>query len=291
MSVRQNLFSGRVSSKLFSITFVCFLPCWLGLHDLQGQQIIVREGGQKEKLALYKQLNNFLEGKCNAAKNRIASHLLDIDRVCELSPKQRTHLEVAGKGAVISYSNRIGDKLELSAKRSGIEFKRGNPPEEDPDKEQDGNNLVRRGARVFDLGLGRNDAPEMTVDKEQIWIDSVKKTLTEAQAEKLKSWVVARDKMIRKAAVDHLVAKANLKMFMSLEQSQKLEAYLDREYGPQLVRQLKLPPKQNGNFIVAGVPQPNRDVKVDDSLMEFLSEPQLEIWKTNFQNDLDSLVE
>jgi hypothetical protein len=290
MSFRQILAVRRWSSQLLPVTFVCFLLGWFSPHELQAQRILIQTGGgQKEKLELYNQLNNFLEGRRTEAKNRIRAHLLEIDRVCELTPKQRTHLEIAGKGAVISYADKTGENLESMVKGIGFEFKRGNPPEEDPDDEQDEGNNNRRIARVIDFSRGLNGDTEENVDSEQIWVDSVKKTLTEAQLENLESSKIAKEKIIRQAAVDYLIARADLKLFLSLEQRQKLESYVDREYGPQLVLQMKVPPKQNRNFIVPGRLQPNRGIEVDDSLKAFLSKPQLEIWRTDFQNDLDSL--
>ena len=284
MSIRHELAVNRLRLKLLQVTFFCILLCWLGQRELQAQQIIIR--GTEDKLEVYKQFKNLLEGKCAAAKNRIKSHLLDIDRVCELSPKQRTRLEVAGKGAVVSYTDKIAKEFQQQAKNSGFEFNRGNPPEEDPD--DDDENFAQRGARVVDLGGGPNGKLEFTIDTEKIWINSVKKTLTETQTEKLELWTIAREKMIRQAAVDHFIAKANLKMFLSRDQIQKLKTYVDRKYGLQLLQQMKMPPKQNRNMFLV-VPQPNRDIEVDDSLKELLSEPQLEIWKTDFQEDLDSL--
>jgi len=107
MSFRHVLAVRRSSLKLFRVTFVCFLLCWLCQHELLAQRIVIRMGrGNEGNLETYNQFNNMLEGKRAAAKNRIESQLLDIDRVCELSPKQRTRLEVAGKGAVISSPTR-----------------------------------------------------------------------------------------------------------------------------------------------------------------------------------------
>ena len=76
-------------------------------------------------------------------------------------------------------------------------------------------------------------------------------------------------------------------MFLSREQIQKLKAYVDREYGSQLVEQMKTPPKQNRR--VLGFQQQKPNVTVDDAVKEILSDSQLEIWKMDFQDDLDSL--
>ena len=232
----------------------------------------------------YNQLNNYLEVKLDAARNRIQSQLLDIDRACELSPKQRTRLEIAGKGAVVSYSDKVAEELERSAKTMGFEFKKGNPPKEDPDEEDDGGGGR---FRVMNFNNGRDGENNLTVDTERLWVASVKKTLTEAQAEKLKAWTIARQKLIQEAAVDHLIAKVDLKMFLSREQSQKLKTYVDREYGSQLVQQMKAPPKQNRGLILGQQQKPN--ITVDDALKEILSDSQLEIWKMDFQIDLDLL--
>ena len=76
-------------------------------------------------------------------------------------------------------------------------------------------------------------------------------------------------------------------MFLSREQSQKLKTYVDREYGSQLVQQMKAPPKQNRGLILGQQQKPN--ITVDDALKEILSDSQLEIWKMDFQIDLDLL--
>ena len=232
----------------------------------------------------YNQLNEYLEGKLVAARNRIQSQLLDIDRACELSPKQRTRLEVAGKGAVVSYSDKVTEEVKQSAKEMGFEFKKGKPPKEDPDEKDDAGGAR---FRVMNFNNALDAGNNLAVDTERIWVASVKKTLTEAQAEKLKVWTNARQKMIREAAVDHLIAKVDLKMFLSREQIQKLKAYVDREYGSQLVEQMKTPPKQNRR--VLGFQQQKPNVTVDDAVKEILSDSQLEIWKMDFQDDLDSL--
>ena len=266
------------------IVVVCFLLSWLGRHEIQAQQIIIRTAGKNAELETYNQINGILEGERDAARNRIQSKLLDIDRACELSPKQKTRLKVAGKGAIVSYSDSVTKILERSAKARGFEFKKGKPPKANPDVED-----MER-FRLVDLD-GKID--KLAVETESIWVASIKKTLTETQAEKLKAWTMARQKMIRQAAVDHLIAKVDLKMFLSREQSQKLKAYVDQKYGPQLAQQMKTPPKRNRGFVPeavqVGLPQGKRNVTVDESLKEILSDSQLEIWKTDFHDDLESL--
>ena len=275
----------RLSSKPSTvIVVVCFLLSWLGRHEIQAQQIIIRTAGKNAELETYNQINGILEGERDAARNRIQSKLLDIDRACELSPKQKTRLKVAGKGAIVSYSDSVTKILERSAKARGFEFKKGKPPKANPDAED-----MER-FRLVDLD-GKID--KLAVETESIWVATVEKTLTETQAEKLKAWTMARQKMIRQAAVDHLIAKVDLKMFLSREQSQKLKAYVDQKYGPQLAQQMKTPPKRNRGFVPeavqVGLPQGKRNVTVDESLKEILSDSQLEIWKTGFHDDLESL--
>lgn len=290
MSFLQTLTVHRLSLKLSTVAIVCLCLCSLGQRELTAQQILIRiGGGQNAKLEIYNQLNNIFEGKREAAKNRIESHLHDIDLACELSPKQRKRLEVAGKGAVVSYSNKILEKLKTQGKPSGFDFEPGNPPDVDSDEVQDEGNNARRGARVVNLGNGPNGEIKFTIETENVWVASIQKTLTAAQLEKLESWLSVREKLTQQAAVDHLIAKADLKMFLSRSQRQKLKAFVDQEYGPQLAQQMKMPPQPQRGFIVVGVPQPELDIEVNDSLKEFLTEPQLEIWKLNFQDDLDSI--
>ena len=277
----------RLSLKPSTVVVVCFLLSWLGRHEIQAQQILIRTGGKNAELETYNQINGILEGERDAARNRIQSKLLDIDRACELSPKQKTRLKVASKGAVVSYSDSVTKILEQSSNTIGFEFKKGKPPKANPDAED--NAIVGR-FHMLDLG-GKID--KLAVETESIWVASIKKTLTEAQAEKLKAWTMARQKMIRQAAVAHLIAKVDLKMFLSREQSQKLKAYVDQKYGPQLAQQMKTPPKRNRGFVPGavqvGLPQGKRKVTVDESLKEILSDSQLEIWKSDFHDDLESL--
>lgn len=281
MSLLQTLPIHRLSLKSSWCIVFCFLLCWLGRHELRAQQILIRMGGENPNLENYNQLNGVLENRRDAARNRIKSHLLDIDRVCELSPKQRTRLEVAGKGAVVSYSDRIAEELTESARKIGVEFQQGNPPKEDPDDEDA---AVGQGLTVMNF----DEDNKLTIDSERIWVASVRKTLTESQAKKLKAWTIARQKMIQQAAVDHLIARADLKMFLSRQQREKLKAYVDQEYGPQLVKQMKAPPKQNRRMFLE-LPRQRVNVTVDGSVKEILSDSQLEIWKMDFQVDLNML--
>jgi len=290
MSFLQVLTVRPLCWKLPTATAVCIVLSWLGQHELKAQRIFVRVGGgQAAKLELYNQLNNILEGKRDAAKNRLGSLLLDIDLACELTPKQRTRFEIAAKGAIKSYSNKIVEKLKKQARAAGFEFTPDNPPQKDPNDEQDNDDLVPQGARLLNLGDGPNGELTFTIETENIWTTTVEKTLTKPQVEKLESWIVAREKLIQQAAVDHLIAKADLKMFLTLEQRQKLKAYLHKEYGPQLVKQMIAPAQKQQGFVLVGVPQSKLDIEVHESLKEFLKEPQLEIWKMDFQDDLDSL--
>ncbi len=83
MSFLQILTVRRLSMTPSTVIAVCLLLGWFVPHELQAQRILVRVGGKDAKLEVYNQLNNFFEGKLAAAKNRIESQVLDIDRVCE----------------------------------------------------------------------------------------------------------------------------------------------------------------------------------------------------------------
>lgn len=271
---------------------MCFLQSWLGHRALMAQQILIRmDGGNEAQLETYNQLKNIYESKRSAAKNRINSQLNDIDRACDLSAEQRERLKVAGKGAVKSYAEKILKKLKTNAKAVGLEFALGDPPKKANDDEEE--IVGRQGGRmqVLNLGNGRNGDTHLLVEAEKIWTSSVKKSLDEEQLKKFRSWLTDRKKLNQQAAVDHLIAKVDLKLFLSLQQREQLKAFVDKEYGKLLASNIGANTNENRRFVFAAAPQQAQaiKIKVDDALKEILSEPQLEIWRTEFQKDLDSL--
>lgn len=264
---------------------LCLLQSWSGDRTLVGQQILVRmDAGKNAQIEIHNQLKEVYESKLTAAKNRINSQLHDIDLACDLSAVQRERLKVASKGAVNAHAEKVLKEVESKAKEAGVNFNLKDPPEKETEDDEEEQDLRRGGLRVLDLGKTRH-----MVEAEMIWEKSVKKSLSEKQLEKLETWLSERKKLNRQAAVDHLIAKADTKMFLSRQQREKLKVFVDKEYGESLANKIGATPVQNRRFFAPGIQLQAPEIDVDDALKEILSEPQLEIWRTEIQNDLDSL--
>ena len=281
----------RFGFKVAMMLAFCLLQNWSGDRTLVAQQILVRMGDGNE-LETYKQLKGVYESQLSAAKNRINAQLNDINEACDLSDAQLERLKVACKGAVNSHAKDVQKRLETVAKTNGIDFKLAEPPEEETDDDNERNLFGGGGGmRVVDFDNGGNRQSKRLVESEPIWKNSIKNSLNEEQQEKLKTWQAERKKRIRKAAVDHLIAKADLKLFLTPQQHEKLTAFIDKEYGKELASKMDAIPDLNRRFAFAALGRGQRDddIPVDDELLGIFSKPQLEIWKTEFQKDLNSL--
>ena len=284
-------YSIRRFGLVLSIIACCFLQNSLGPRELKAQRIIVRMGGGiGGKIELHNQLESIYASARNAARNRINSQLHDIDEACDLSAKQLERLKGAGKGAVEAHANKVLKELKGQAKLSGLDFIPGSPPEKSEDEEEPGDG-IRQAARILNLNLGNglNGNAKYMVDSQKIWTNTISKSLNSDQLKKLTSRLVEREDRIREAAVDHFIAKVDRKIFLSREQREKLKAFVNKKYGVPLAQKIDAAPVNNQRFVFAGKIQVDRNIEVSEAVKEILYEPQLELWKTEFQKDLNSL--
>lgn len=216
----------------------------------------------------------------------MASLLADIDRACDLSDAQLKKLTIASKGAVKSYMTVATKKVVSSTKQVGFEFDPDNPPNVDEDEEDKVGFVQGRGFVMLDLS---RDTENNDAEDQSIWTSTIKKTLSEQQSEKLKSWVDQRKSFVRKCAVDAFIAKVDLKLLLSTDQREKLTVWVDMNYGRHLATRLETPPIQDRGIVVLGQGQivNELDANIPREVALILSESQQNQWIRSVQPDLD----
>ena len=293
MEFEMSFLTSRKRTGLGLVVLVCLLACPLVWPSEAAAQAMAFVGGGGNKKATYDQYMSQLNNKRAAAEERIAVRLSDIDLACQLDDGQKKKLEVASKGAVNSYMKGVVKQLIKNAKRGNFDFEPDNPPVEDEGEEEEDQVQIRQVNRfVFLNGAPFGVQQEPTVEQEKIWGNSLDKTLTLEQVEKLTTWRNERNRSNRTAAVNHFVARVDLSLLLTFEQREKLIVWVDESYGERLSGTLGQNPNPARRVVVigrniGGAPDSPRETK--PAVAEILNEPQQKVWAKSFQNELDQL--
>ncbi len=276
------------------IVLACMFVCPLVLPSESAAQALAFVGAGGDKKAMYDQYMSQMKNKRSTAENRIAVRLADISLACQLDDSQRKKLEVAAKGAVNTYMKSVVKQLVRTAKQGNFDFEPDNPPIEDKVDDEENEDVVQ--ARlinrfvVFGGPIGTKQATP--IEQEKIWQTSIEKTLTLEQVEKLSAWEQERDHLNRAAAVNHLIARADLSLLLNSDQREKLKAWIDETYGEKLVANLGQNPNRPRRVVRLGNQaggELNPLQKTKSAVAAILNESQQKIWAKSFQNELEQL--
>ena len=233
---------------LASLTFIVFCSS----NPVSAQQIVmgramVAGGGEPKQMQAA--LDREIKQIKSVQEQRMTTSIDDMTRVCELSDEQVTKLQVAAKGAIEksleSAHKQYLEMLQQFGMFNGVAVEAdevvdegpGPPDARNADAEQtDEKNAEEEEAEfagggwqmpgVIDLGFVRqniemNGGELAAPEKEKIWTNAVRKTLTDQQAGKYNEALTARTARIRKAAVEAFVAKVDAELL--LQESQRAE--------------------------------------------------------------------
>ena len=231
-----------------------------------------------------RQFRSMLGSAKASAKTRLQVRIDDINRACELSEAQVKKLGIASKGAVIAMTDQMKKVYVEQAARVGFKF--------DPDAEPeaaaaDGNADVLQPIN-FAVPVSQNNPLGSEIEKERIWVNTLKKVLSEEQSKKWNAWQESRVAFEREAAVRNFVVSADRALLLSPKQREALIQYVDTNYGEKLGIQSGL---MFGPFVGGfGARNPVGETEPDHELASVLSESQLESWTQTFQVRLDRLA-
>lgn len=242
-----------------------------------GQQLLAQEEAEApeddpkdEKQAETKEekVNAYIQQISDAEKKQkleqMNGAIEDIDRVCQLDEEQRLKLDVAAKGAVDKYLESWREQMDNWV-RNRVRTANG-----DIEQFLGGMGTVR-------FGNAREWAPE----RQELWIGSVKSSLTDEQRSLYKEDLDARAAFKHNAMSQAIVADLDRRIKLSAKQRDRLlplvvvaaEKYWDR-LEEWTGNDEQLPLYQMG-AILGGVEE--------DKMKEILSENQQEGWKAFFQ--------
>lgn len=244
-------------------------------------------------------------------ETQIQTAIGDISRACKLSDAQVRKLEVAGKGAVASALEKHKQeqkKMQQRMRGMGLPVPPGaveaeadaDAEEEDDDDEEEDEaedeftEIAVAGAAI-NLAVFGGLTTQPTVTEEPRWKKALSTVLTKDQQAQYKTAVAKRDAYRQKMAVGSFIAKVDQKLLLSPEQREKLEQAVDAKYGKQLAAQFA---RQFGNhnvgFLAGTVVRrlgggQSRQAVPHKELGEFLSDSQIDEWKSRFEQELLNL--
>ena len=244
---------------------------------------LINPEAHKEMMA--RQFRASLDSAKTSARRRLQTRIDDLNRACNLSEAQTKKLGVASKGAVIAMTDQMEKTYVKYAENMGFEF--------DPDAKPepavaDGGGKWRPN---LPMAVSQGDPWASEIEKERIWVNSVKKVLSDEQSKKWKAWQESRVAFMREAAVRNFVVSADRSLLLSPEQREALIKYVDTNYGEKLGKQSDqmFGPFPVGGFAAPGNPVSDTDSESEHELASILSESQLESWTQTFQLRLNRL--
>lgn len=251
-----------------------FLFTFLALPTLAQTDVVIRlsntNDGEEEFAGI---LQNFR----NSAQFRINGRIQEIQRACDLNEDQLKRLRAASKGAMKKFYNAEKEEkqktLERYQQQAGINV---------GDEDEDDNFQVNRNI-AFVLRLKKGEL----IEKEPLWVKSVKKILTDEQKEKLEQAKTQQEKQLQEAAVDQFVARLEVQLFLSPEQREKMKAVVEEHLANYVVRTLYHPIERNraiGQFA-----PPNEESEYSEFVKGFLSEDQLKEWNRWVEPEIEKL--
>ena len=214
------------------------------------------------------QLENFLSDFQEAAEFQIHGRIQEINRVCNPTDKQLQKLRVAAKGALNAFLEKETEEKRTALRR--YQEQAGIVKKDDDGAEPAGPAILRF---LFFFTI----RPGEFVERESRWNKSLEKILSGEQKEKLEEVRLEQQKFLQATAVEHYVAKLELRLFLSAEQRAQIQTVVEDNFSLLLVKLLKHKPDAESTLaeIVGGVgPEP----EYTELVREILTEKQLKEW-------------
>lgn len=298
---------------LASLTFVVVSQA----VSVSAQQVVMGRammavGGDESK-----QMKSALEREMKRIKTvqeqRMTTYIDEMKRVCELSDEQITKLRVAAKGAIEksleSNRSQYMEMLQQFGMFDGVAADTDEDADEDSGasdaektdsgkaeaenaemEEADAAEGIWQMAGVVDLGFVRqniemNGGELATPEKEKIWTNTVRKTLTEPQAGKYTEALAARTASIRKAAVAAFVAKVDAELLLQDSQQDELIKLVDEKYGEALQKDILRSNRQDFFAI-----NESSSSKFKKDVQKLFSQSQFLVWEAMFASELGQIA-
>lgn len=254
----------------------------VGMLSQAQAQIFLEQGedlGAKMKQELQEQRN--------VAERRMQLIVREMERTCELSEQQTKQLRVAIKGTVNKFL-----KAKTEERRKQWEALGLAPPEnEEEADEEDADSEPNTNDRIMIGAFGQSYDSYPRVEESKVWLNTVRKVLTDEQLDLYEQAVSERESASRASAVHRFIAHADRKLVLSPGQREQLFELIDEHFGEKLARS-----EQRGmdmmeiNMFMGFGERHNVKMPIDRELVnKILDEVQMEEWKHSFELQLNQL--
>ena len=287
--------------------------------SVSAQQVVIGRammaGGGDEAKQMRPALEREMKRIKTVQEQRMTTSIDEMKRVCELSDEQVTKLQVAAKGAIEKSleSNRrqykemlqqfgMFDDVAADTDEDADEDSGASDAEKTDSGKADAENAemeeadaaegIWQMAGVMDLGFVRqniemNGGEVATPEKEKIWTNTVRKTLTAPQAGKYTEALAARTARARQAAVAAFVAKVDAELLLQDSQRDELIKLVDDNYGEALQKDML---RSNRQDFFAMNESSNSVSKINKDVQKMFSESQFLVWKAKFAYELEQIA-